>query len=137
MYPSLSQKKRFRELLVETQSESRFQKARDGELPHFVVKTASPDKFVEFVGEAAKERFQTEYAAHLSKNGGKAPEQHFATNTPVEKARDAARARAANAFMAHNKDRGFMPGHPGRDAANHQRHTNSIRGGTTSPPPPT
>src|SRR3546814_15624845 len=41
MYPSLSQKKQFRELLVETQSESRFQKARDGELPHFVVKTAS------------------------------------------------------------------------------------------------
>src|SRR3546814_14199874 len=76
MYPSLSQKKQFRELLVETQSESRFQKARDGELPHFVVKTASPDKFVEFVGEAAKERFQTEYAEHLSKNGGKAPEQN-------------------------------------------------------------
>src|SRR3546814_7623559 len=74
MYPSLSQKKQFRELLVETQSESRFQKARDGELPHFVVKTASPDKFVEFVGEAAKERFQTEYAEHLSKNGGRSEE---------------------------------------------------------------
>src|SRR3546814_13263173 len=71
MYPSLSQKKRFRELLVETQSESRFQKARDGELPHFVVKTASPDQFVEFVGEAAKERFQTEYARSEERRVGK------------------------------------------------------------------
>src|SRR3546814_4244140 len=80
MYPSLSQKKQFRELLVETQSESRFQKARDGELPHFVVKAASTDKFVEVVGEAAKERFQTEYAEHLSNNGGQAPEPYADTN---------------------------------------------------------
>ena len=130
MYPSLSQKKQFRDLLVETESESRFQKARDGELPHFVVKTATPDKFVEFVGEAAKERYQAEYAEHLSKAGGKAPEQNVDTNTPVEKARDAARERAGSAFMAQYKDRGFMLGDPGRDAANHQKQLNDMRGAT-------
>src|SRR3546814_17025771 len=54
------------------------------------------------------------------------------TNTPVEKARDAARARAGSAFMAQYKDRGFMLGDAGRDAANHQRQLNDMRGATTS-----
>src|SRR3546814_18158117 len=82
MYPSLSQKKQFRELLVETQSESRFQKARDGVLPHFVVKTESPEKVVESVGEAAKERIQTAYAEHLWINVGKDPvKKHKINNT--------------------------------------------------------
>src|SRR3546814_192088 len=71
-------------------------------------------------------------SSDLSKNGGKAPEQNVDTNTPVEKARDAARARAGSAFMAQYKDRGFMLGDAGRDAANHQRQLNDMRGATTS-----
>lgn len=131
MYPALSQKKAFKDLVLETQSVSRFQKARDGELPYFSVQTSNPEKFVEYVGEAAKERFQTEYAEHVAK-GGKMPEQNVDINTPVEKARDAARARAGSAFMAQYKDRGFMLGDPGRDAANHQRQLNDMTSATSS-----
>lgn len=126
MYPAISQKKAFRALLVETNSESRFQKARDGEIAHYRVKTANPDAFVEYVGAEAKARYQSEYAEHLAK-GGKAIDQGVDTNTPIEKARDAARARAGGGFMAQYKDRGFLLSDSERDAGNHQRQLNDMR----------
>lgn len=129
MFPALSQKKAFRDLLVESGSMSRFQKARGDEIAHYRVTTASPEKFVEYVGEAAKERYQREYADYLAK-GGKTPDQGVDTNTPVEQARDAARARAGSAFMAQYKDRGFLLADPARDAANHQRQLSDMRAAT-------
>lgn len=127
VYPSISQKDEYRRLVVETQSESRYQKAKGEESAHYVVKTTVPEKFAAFMGDEAKQRFQSEYAATLE--AGTKPQS---VNTAAERARDEARARSGGAFMAQYRERGFRLADKARDGANNQKQLNDMRDGTTS-----
>ncbi|QAY80209.1 hypothetical protein [Sphingosinicella sp. BN140058] len=126
MYPAHSQKAEFRKLVQETGSSAPFIKGKGDELPFYRVTTAVPERFADYVGKAAMDRYVAEHAAR----GGKEDNQQ-GINTATERARDEARQRGGSAaFMVQYKDRGFRLADPENSRDNHQKQLNEMRAAT-------
>jgi hypothetical protein len=119
VYPALSQKDDYRKLVVQTGSDSKYF-GKPAEQAHYSLITAVPDKFAEYTGPEAQQRFAREFA---EKTAGK-------SHSDVETARSAATARTGASFMAQFKDRGFLLADPTRGKDMHEKGLSAMRSAT-------
>lgn len=123
VYPAHSQRDEFKQIVIQSQSQSKYFQANANREAHFRVITEVPERFEKFMGAEAKERFAREHA----EMGGK-PQQ---LNTSLERVRDEARQRQGAAFMAAYKDRGFLLADSERNRDNYARQLASMRDAST------
>lgn len=127
VYPALSQKKEFLDLLVETSSKSAYHKAREGTDAHYKVVTAVPDMFVKYQGDAAKALFEREFL-EKGMDKSKNPDVEAARSAAAE--RGVSNAQSGRAFMAQYAERGFLLSDP-KNEANHAKQLGDMRNATS------